>query len=148
MPSKIKKRGENSYLLTVTKGYDQFGRQISYTKTINAANRREAEKKHSLFVAEVEQGQISTSGRMTLKDFFDYWMENYAEAHHAPRTKEYNRGLFKRIEIALGQIRLDKLSPKHLLEFYKNLAEAGIRIDPNAERRKEEPKNKKIKDTL
>ena len=136
MPSKIKKRGENSYLLTVTAGYDGSGKQICHTKTITANSPREAEKQYGLFLAEIEKGEISTSGKMTLIDFFAYWEENYAIPHHKKKTIAYNRSLFKRISLSMGHLRLDKIQPKHLLSFYKNLAEPGMKQDPNAIRRK------------
>lgn len=123
MPSKIKKRGESSYLLTVSAGYDAQGRQITHTKTITASGINEAKKLYSLFVAEIEKGQIARSGKMTLDDFFDYWLQNYAEGRHEPKTITYNKGYFKRISQALGHKRIDKIEPKHLLQFYKNLTE-------------------------
>jgi integrase len=49
----------------------------------------------------------------------------------------YNDSLFTRIQATLGHKSLDKIEPKHLLAFYENLAEPGIRIDPNEKRRKE-----------
>ena len=33
----------------------------------------------------------------------------------------------ERINIALGHLPLDKIQPLHLMEFYKNLSEDGIR---------------------
>ena len=44
MPSKIRKRGENTYELAVTNGYDYYGRQIAYRKTVKASNMKEAQK--------------------------------------------------------------------------------------------------------
>ncbi len=149
MPSKIKKRGENSYLLTVTAGYDGQGKQICHTKTVTANNPREAEKQNGLFLAEIEKGQIATSGKMNLIDYFTYWEEHYATPHHKKKTIAYNRSLFKRISVAMGHLRLDKIQPKHLLSFYKNLAEPGIKQDPNAIRRKVAINTEKaVKDTL
>ncbi len=139
MPSKIKKRGENSYLLTVTAGYDGQGKQLCHTKTVTANSPREAEKHYGLFLAEIEKGQVATSGKMTLTEFFEYWEKNFANSRHAPKTIVYNQGLFKRIKVVLGSKRLDKIEPKHLLAFYTNLAEDGIRQDPNARWRKEKP---------
>ncbi|SFM11495.1 site-specific integrase [Pelosinus propionicus] len=150
MPSKIKKRGENSYLLTVASGYDGQGKQICHTKTVTANSPREAEKQYGLFLAEIEKGQISTSGKMTLKQFFEYWEDNYAKGQHKEKTLVYNKNLFKRISETMGHMRLDKILPKHLLSFYANLAEVGIRQDPNATRRKiiTTTENKPLKSTL
>ena len=70
MPAKIEKRGDNKYRLTVYQGRDAKGKQIIRTKTIEATSDRAAEKQYSLFVAEIEKGQFSTSGKMTLAKFY------------------------------------------------------------------------------
>ena len=150
MPSKIKKRGESSYLLTVTAGYDGQDKQICHTKTVTAKSSREAEKQYGMFLAEIEKGEISTSGKMTLLEYFAYWEEHYAIPHHKKKTIAYNRSLFKRISVAMGHLRLDKIQPKQLLTFYKYLAEPGIKQDPNTARRKVaiNTGNKPLKDSL
>ena len=38
MPAKIKKRGNDAYLLSVAVGYDEKGKQIVKTKTIKATS--------------------------------------------------------------------------------------------------------------
>lgn len=129
MPSKIKQRGENTYLLSVASGYEANGKQRVYTKTITSTNEKDLQKKYSLFVAEVERGEVSTSGNMTLGQFYDYWKEHYAIMikKHEATTLAYNDQLFKRIRVSLGNKKLNKIEPKHLLAFYKNLAEPGIK---------------------
>ncbi len=121
MPSKIKKRGENSYLLTVSNGTDGAGKRICHTKTVTASSPTEARKLYALFVAEVERGQVSHSGKMTLSEFYEYFVENYAKTHQAPKSIDSNAYLFKRIGAALGHKRIDQIEPKHLLAFYANL---------------------------
>lgn len=140
----VQKRGKYSWLLTVNTP-DGTGKRQRHTKTIKVEGddpeKQEKQANHqlSLFIREVETGQNATSGKMTLNEFFEYWSENYAEGRHAPKTISYNKGLFKRIKQAMGNMRLDKVAPKHLLAFYNNLAEPGIRQDPNESRRKIKP---------
>lgn len=123
MAGTIEKRGKNSYRLTVTNGYDAAGQQIRYRKTVQASSDRAAEKMLAIFIGEVERGQIANTGKMTLRDFFVYWEKNYALPQHEPKTISFNRGLFKRIDLALGHKRIDKITPKNLLDFYQNLRE-------------------------
>lgn len=132
MPSKIKKRGENTYLLSVAAGYEPNGKQKVYTKTVTANSERELQKLYALFVAEVERGEVSTSGNMTLSQFYDYWKEHYAIMikKHEATTLAYNDHLFDRIRVSLGSKKLNKIEPKHLLAFYKNLSEPGIKKVP------------------
>lgn len=123
MAGTIEKRGQTSYRLTVTNGYDAAGQQIRHRKTVQASSDRAAEKLLAIFIGEVERGQIANTGKMALRDFFTYWERNYALPQHAPKTISFNRGLFKRIDQALGHKRLDKITPKNLLDFYQNLRE-------------------------
>lgn len=132
----IDKRGQTSYRLTVSCGYDKEGKKITKRKTINLDHikpeKREAEagKQWILFKNEVETGQYIDSGRITFEDFIDKWLKDYANNSLAQKTLlRYNILLDTRIKPALGHIRLNKLQPNHLLEFYNNLREDGIRKD-------------------
>ena len=156
----IEQRGADSFRLIVSGGLDGSGKQIKHTKTVRGITREQADTEMALFIADIEKGNIATSGKMTLDQLFEYWLKNYAEGRHAPKTIAGNKALFKRIKTALGNKRIDKVEPKHLLAFYQNLSEAGIREDPNKDRRKnkkpetetpEETKNiekRPAKDTL
>lgn len=139
MAGTIEKRGQNSYRLTVTAGYDGNGQQIRYRKTVTASSRQAAERLLATFVAEVEQGVAATTGtaKMTMKDFFDFWLDH---TQHKINTRVYYERLWPRIETAFGRLRLQKIEPRHILAFMKNLAEPGIRADggylsPNTQRK-------------
>jgi tRNA(Phe) wybutosine-synthesizing methylase Tyw3 len=68
IPSKIKQRGKNSYLLTVK--HDQQ----EYIQTVKNVSRSEANDLWKLFAAEILQGKALISGteRMTLTEFYQY----------------------------------------------------------------------------
>lgn len=124
MPSRIKKRGKNSYLLTVFDGYDAMKNQKVYTTTVQAENDTEAEKLYDVFKSECLQGKVLPASirKMTLKEFYDYWKEHYSDKNLESTTKVYNDNLFARIEIVLGHLKLDKIKPKHLLDFVKQIS--------------------------
>lgn len=67
--------------------------------------------------------------KMTLSDFFEYWLENYAFTRLSDNTIRLYKHLFKRIKTALGHKQINRIEPKHILFFYKNLNERGIRND-------------------
>lgn len=123
MPSKIKKRGKDSYLLTVCDGYDANGKQKVFTKTITATGIEEARKQYNPFMADCLHGKILTAGtkKMTLIQFFAYYKEHYSAANHEETTKFYNDNLFQRIEVVLGPYRLDQIEPHHILDFFKQI---------------------------
>lgn len=60
-------------------------------------------------------------------DFTEIWLEQYAKQHLKERTLVGYRTLLDRILPAIGHIRLDRLQPHHLMAFYDNLAEEGIK---------------------
>ena len=132
----IEKRGENSYRLTVYSGYDRNGKKGFQHKTVNLAHIKpkkqmeEATRLFALFSDEVEKGLHLNAGKITFEDFIRKWLKDYAEPTLAPKTLfGYKDMLEKRIIPALGHIRLNKLQPNHLLAFYNNLREDGMRLD-------------------
>lgn len=134
MPS-ILKRGETSYRLTVCCGYDKQGKKIRKYKTIDLSdikpNKREAEAQRQwiLFKEEIEKGSYLDAGKITFEDFIEKWLKDYAEPTLAPKTLfRYKELLNTRIIPALGHIKLNKLQPTHLTEFYNNLREKGVRM--------------------
>lgn len=134
--SAIEKRGESSYRLTVSCGYDKKGKKIVKRKTIDLSHlkpnkqQEEAHKQWILFKDEIEKGTFLDSGKITFEDFIEKWLKDYAEPELAPKTLfRYKELLNTRIIPALGHIKLNKLQPTHLAEFYNNLREDGIRND-------------------
>ncbi|PJI08326.1 MULTISPECIES: site-specific integrase [Clostridium] len=132
----IQKRGKNSYRLTVSCGYDKQGKKIRKYKTIDLSHIKpnkqleEARKQFVLFENEVKKGLYLDAGKITFEEFIDKWLKDYAEPELAPKTLfRYKELLRTRIIPALGHIKLNKLQPTHLVEFYNNLREDGIRAD-------------------
>lgn len=134
--STIEKRGINTYRLRVYYGSDSNGKKKFYDKSLDLTHIKpnkqmaEAEKQFILFKDEVEKGLHLDAGKITFGEFIKKWLQDYAEPNLAPKTLfSYRDMLEKRIIPALGHIKLNKLQPNHLLEFYNNLREGGIRLD-------------------
>lgn len=129
MPGSIEKRGKNSWRLVVSGGFGPDGKRVRYTRTVKGS-RREAEKELAKMVAEIEKGQFAQPSKLTFKDFVERWLRDYAEVELAPKTiHRYKELLNTRILPAMGHLRIDQIRPTHLLEFYRNLQEEGIRLD-------------------
>jgi len=125
----LEKRGKNSWRLVVSCGRDG-DKYIRKVKTIRASSAREAKRMLAEFVTEVEQGINIESSKMTFSEFVDYWLKKYAKGNLALKTiYRYRQYLESRIVPALGQLLLQKIKPTHLLQFYENLQEDGIRTD-------------------
>lgn len=88
------------------------------------------QKQLVMFQEEVDRGTYFDGGKMTFNEFIQKWLADYAENQLQPKTLfRYKEMLNLRIIPALGHIKLDKLQPTHLLEFYNNPSENGIRLD-------------------
>lgn len=129
-----RKRG-NSYLLRQSCGYDMNGRQIVKSMTWKPAKgmtdkqiEKELQRQLVLFEEKCNSGQV-LDGSIRLCDFCDIWMKDYAEKQLRPSTLSGYKGFLKRILPALGHLRMDKIQPHHLMAFYDNLMEKGIRLD-------------------
>ncbi|MCL2773935.1 MAG: N-terminal phage integrase SAM-like domain-containing protein [Oscillospiraceae bacterium] len=122
----IEKRGKNSYRLTVSCGYDTFGKNIYKKKTITLdenltekKSKEELQRQFILFKKQVESGKLMDGENILFADFINHWLANYAEREFAPSTLHvYKMRLHKRVIPALGHLKLTQIKPMHLLEFY------------------------------
>ncbi len=128
----ITKRGD-SYRFRVSIGYDSENKQIIKSMTwkppagmTQKQAEKEAERQAVLFEEKVKAGRC-LNGNIRFKDFCERWFEVYAKTQLREKTVHRYKGLKERVYQALGHMRLDRIQPQHLLEFYKNLAEPGIK---------------------
>jgi integrase len=124
MPSKIRKRGENTYELAVTNGYDYYGRQIAFRKTVKASNMKEAQKLYYEFESMVRRKQILHPTKIKLGDFAFQWYKEYCEPRLAVSTlQNYKRCLQQHIIPALGHLDIRELQPAQIVPFINALLE-------------------------
>lgn len=121
-----------SYEIRVSCGRDINGKKIEKSMTwkpdpgmTERQKQKELERQMFLFEQKVKSG-ICPDGSITFKQLSDRWMEEYGKVRLSPTT--YNRYVeyLKRINQAIGHIKLKDLKPLHLNSFYANLAEPGI----------------------
>lgn len=128
----IRKRN-NTYLITVSCGYDITGKQIRRTMTYKpepGMNQRQIDKEVQrqavLFEEDCQKGKI-LKGNIKLADFIELYFENYAEVTLKKRTVFGYRAHVPYVNQALGHLRIDRIQPHHLNEFYKQLSTVGSR---------------------
>ena len=129
----IQKRN-NSYKITVSCGYDMNKRQIRKTMTwkpepnMNEKQiEKELQRQATLFEERCLKGQVLDEN-IRFSEFAEIWM-NDRKKDLRPRTYARYESMLPRINAAIGHIKLCRLQPMHLREFYNNLAEGGIRLD-------------------
>lgn len=133
----IKKRGENTYLITVSNGYDSTGKKLTETVTVHMdpslspkKYKAELNRQASEFELKVKNGTFLDGEKITFAEFTERWLKDYAEPELEKKTvSRYKEMLDTRILPAIGHIKLAKLQPTHLISFYNNLREDGIRLD-------------------
>lgn len=130
----ITQRG-SSYLIRVHLGTRTDGTQICRSMTWKPdkpmSPRRalkEAQHQAEVFEEQCRNGLV-LDGSIKFADYAERWLRDYAERNVRPTTLASYRQAMTRILPAMGHLRLNKIMPLHLLTFYDNLEEAGIRRD-------------------
>lgn len=127
----------NSYKIVVSNGYDVSGKQIreraTYTpdETMTLKQQQKALDKFVFeFEEKVKNGKYLKGEKVTLKEFSDRWLKDYAIPQLEKTTiAAYIEKLDHQIIPALGHLKLSKIQPMHLQSFYNNLMEDGVRKD-------------------
>ena len=135
----IESRPNGSHRIVVFSGYDNHGKKQRYYKTVakkelDGLSERQKQKQLTamavLFEKAVEDGTYLDGERITLEDFIKKWLKDYAEKHLAPGTlKAYLPRIHERIIPALGHMKMAKIQPHHIMEFYNDTVESGGRLD-------------------
>lgn len=126
-------RGPESLFISVRGGTDSLGKPIRHTKTVKGikeGDERAAEKALATFISEIDKGKYKKPSKMTLREFSEWWKRDYVNKQLARGTAEvYRMNLDNLILPSLGDSKIDRIKPKHLLDFYDNLTEDGVRLD-------------------
>ncbi|MEH7275086.1 tyrosine-type recombinase/integrase, partial [Neobacillus vireti] len=81
--------------------------------------KKEAEKYLSEQLNAVDKGTYFEPKDITFGEYLDYWLENYAKPNTAVRTLEnYYYMITQHLKPSLGSIKIAKLHPSHLQEYY------------------------------
>lgn len=130
----IRKRN-NTYHIRVSLGENYAGERICRYMTWDppaGMTPKKEEKEVRRIAQEFEtkcRSGLIVDDTIRFCDFAERWFRDYAEKQLRPRTLHRYKSLMPRINQAIGHIKLRDLRPHHLVEFYNNLAEDGIRLD-------------------
>lgn len=90
--------------------------------------KRDAKLKLAALVAEHAAGTAVDPTRVTIADFLERWEQDWAAGNVSPKTLERYQQLTALYVIPrIGAVRLQKLLPAHLTEFYATLLREGGR---------------------
>lgn len=130
----ITKRG-STYTIRVSLGRDINGKKEVRNMTWKPSPgmtpkqiEKEVARQAVIFEENIKNGlQISKSTRFV--DFAERWLNDYARKQLRAKTVAQYEALLPRINAAMGHKKLEDIQPHHLLSFYNNLAESGVRLD-------------------
>ncbi len=132
----IRKRN-GSYQITVSLGYDIYGKKIFETTTYTPDPSLTPKKKEKAvlefamkFESEIENGIALDGRKVTLFEFTERWKNEYAIQKLEPGTVErYMQEMDEKILPALGHMKLSELRPATLNSFFLSLGKDGARKD-------------------
>lgn len=126
-----------SYQITVSCGRDIYGKKLIETTTytpdpsLTPKKRQKAVEEYARrFEDQVKNGMAMDGRKITLKEFTDRWLTDYAAQKLQPGTVEkYKAELNDKILPALGHLKLADLRPHNLNSFFVALTKDGVRKD-------------------
>lgn len=132
----IKERN-GSYQITVSMGRDIYGKKLIETTTFSPdpaltpkKRQKAVEEFARQFEADVKNGIALDGRKITLKDFTDRWLVEYAAQKLQPKTVEnYKAELNDKILPVLGHLKLSELRPATLNAAFVAMTKDGSRRD-------------------
>ena len=125
----IRKRG-NTYQIRVSCGYDTSGNQVVQTMSWKPADgmtqkqiMNELKRQEILFQEKCMKGQVTAN--VKFQDFAEQWIEEYAKLNLRNTSYERMKQLTVRVYPAIGHLRLDKVTSRHIQQFINDLALNG-----------------------
>jgi integrase len=124
----IRKRGKRSWSIVVERGRGPDGRRLQSWHTVRGT-RRDAERERARLLHELNTGAYVEPAKLTVAQYLDQWLRDYAEPRVAAKTFErYEEIIERHLVPALGHHRLDKLQPLHIQAYYSSALRGG-RLD-------------------
>lgn len=135
----IKERN-GSYQITVSCGRDIYGKKLIETTTYAPDPSLTPKKKQKAveefarqFEADIKNGIAMDGRKVSLKDFTDRWISEYAAQKLQPGTVEkYSAELNDKVLPVLGHLKLTELRPATLNAFFVSMTKDGARKDGKA----------------
>jgi len=120
----LQEAGEGRWRLRVFVGRE--GGKVRHVNRNFRGTKRQAQSALAKLVADIERQQVATRLAGTLGELIDDWLDDISSRRSAYTIQEYRRIVSKTIEPALGKIRIDRLTPRQLDEFYRSLERDGL----------------------
>jgi integrase len=132
----IEKRG-NGYRITVSNGYDYQNKKIKESLTwvppeglTQRQIEKELQRQAADFEKKVKDGDFLEGEKISFAEFAERWLHDYAEKQLKPKTIDWYRTmLYDRIIPEIGNLKLAKIRPYHIMSFLESLQKSGAYKD-------------------
>lgn len=127
MKGHIRKRGDRSWAVIIELGRDpETGKRRQKWHTVKGT-KRDAEKELARLVNALNTGRYVAPSKLTLADYLQQWLTDYAGPNTAPRTRQgYEINIRRHIVPCLGRTELAKLKPVQIQGLYTRLLAGGL----------------------
>ena len=127
MRGHITKRGRNSYSIVLNLGQDPVTGKYRQQWVSIKGNKKDAEMKLSELLNQLDSRTFVKPGKVTVAEYLQEWLTNYAELNCSPKTIESHRQLINSHLIAeLGSIKLVELEARNLQSMYAKKKDSGL----------------------
>jgi integrase len=126
MAGTIRKRGLDSWELRFDVGRDPATGQRKFRYQTVRGSKKQAEQVLTETLHRRDTGTDVIPNKITVADYLDRWLRDYAEVNVAPSTLQRYRQLVARLTPHLGARRLQALRPAHIQEAYGRLLRDGL----------------------
>ncbi len=126
MTGYIERRGKGSWRVVVELAPDPLTGRRRRRKVTVRGTKRDAERALAEAVSLRDHGIDIEPRRLTVAEYLDRWLRDYAEPNVAPSTLKRYRGICRVIAESLGGLRLQALRPAHIQAVYSHLRERRL----------------------
>lgn len=126
MKGSIKKRSKGSYSIILELGADpKTGKRRQKWLTVNGT-KKDAERELHRRLNEIDRGCFVDPAKLTVAEFLEHWLTNYAEVNVSGKTLERYRSIVKHHLVeAFGSLPLPRLTPLHIQQHYSDALKGG-----------------------
>jgi len=127
MRGHITKRAQDSYTIVLNLGTDpQTGKRKQQWVTVRGT-KKDAERRLSALLNQLDSGTLVKPDKITVGEYLQQWLTDYAELNCSPKTIESYRQLINAHLIPeLGNIKLIELEARHLQVMFAKKKENGL----------------------
>ena len=125
MKGHLRKRGQGSWSIVLDLGRDATGKRRQKWHTVRGTA-DDAERELVRLLNAMNIGEYVEPARMTVGEYLDRWLKDYAQTNVAAKTYErYAQVVRLHLKPGIGHHRLPKLQPLHIQAMYSKQMQGG-----------------------